>query len=109
MLAGAGLLMAAGCAAPSRNVSKLRLGDTPEVILEKMGKPTVVRAAKVYEDESTLEIWEYLPGVLSLYPKSFWVFLENGRMVQWGEPGDFAGKSGTAVPANEYSNKKRVN
>ncbi|MBU1694384.1 MAG: hypothetical protein KJ726_09665 [Verrucomicrobia bacterium] len=99
----------AGCASPGKNVSKLRLGDTPEVVLDKMGKPNTVRASKVYEDESSVEIWEYLPGVFTFYPKAYWLYVEDGRLVQWGEPGDFAGKSGSNVPVGEYSDKKRLN
>lgn len=98
-----------GCASPSAKISRLRLGDTPEVIVDKMGRPNTVRAAKVYSDETTLEVWEYLPGILALYPKSYWLFIENGRLVQWGEPGDFAGKSGSNIPVGEYSDKKRFN
>mgnify|MGYP003587710923 CR=1 FL=1 len=98
----------AGCASPGKNVGKLRLGDTPDVVLDKMGKPNTVRAAKVYEDESSLEVWEYLPGIFTLYPKAYWLFVEDGRLVQWGEPGDFAGKAGGAIPVGEYSDKKRL-
>lgn len=95
-----------GCASPAKNVSKLRLGDTPEIVLDKMGKPNTVRAGKVYEDETTVEVWEYLPGLLTVYPKSYWLFIENGRLVMWGEPGDFA--AGTPTMVGEYSSKKRV-
>ena len=95
-----------GCASPGKNVSKLRLGDTPEVLLDKMGKPNTVRAAKVYEDESALEVWEYLPGVFTFYPKAYWLFVEDGRLVQWGEPGDF--RSGSKTEVGEYSDKKRL-
>ena len=104
-----GALMLTGCASPGKNVGTLRLGDTPEVLLDKMGNPNTVRAAKVYENESSLEVWEYLPGVFTFYPKSYWLFIEDGRLVQWGEPGDFAGKAGGAVPVGEYSDKKLLN
>ncbi|MBP7828499.1 MAG: hypothetical protein KA248_01135 [Kiritimatiellae bacterium] len=96
-----------GCASPGKNVGKLRLGDTPDVVLDKMGKPNTVRASKVYEDESSLEVWEYLPGVLTFYPKAYWLWMEDGRLVQWGEPGDF--KAGSKEEVGEYSDKKRLN
>jgi hypothetical protein len=45
-----------------------------------------------------------------LYPKTYWVFFENGKVVQWGEPGDFSGQqiSGTAVPVGDYSKQKTI-
>jgi hypothetical protein len=103
-----------GCVAPSQKVSRLRLGDTPDDVLQKMGKPFAVRAAKVYEDTETSEVWEYIAPVFSLgffsddYDKTFWVMFENGKVVQWGVPGDFSGSDSISgeVPVKDYFNKK---
>lgn len=101
------LIVAAGCASPYRKTPKLQLGMTPDDVRDVMGKPTTIRAAKVYEDGQTTEVWEYLAGV-SINPKNYWIHFENGKVVQWGEPGDFAGKSGQAVPVEEYKAVKQA-
>jgi hypothetical protein len=109
-LAGAALLMLlmAGCATHSDRVKHLRLGMTPEEAREAMNRePTTIRAAKVFEDGQTTEVWEYL-AKFSFYPKNYWLFFENGKLVQWGEPGDFAGKSGMNVPVEEYKAFKQA-
>lgn len=105
-----GLLAAAGCASLSQSVSELKLGMTPDQVLQKLGKPFTVRAAKAYENKETTEVWEYMPPLFSLYPKTYWVFFENGQVVQWGEPGDFSGLStaGTAVPVGDYTRQKTI-
>ena len=83
------LAVAVGCATPAKKVKNLRLGMTPDEVREELGKPTTIRAAKVYQDEQWTEVWEYLPPLISLNPKSFWIIFENDRLVQWSEPGDF--------------------
>lgn len=93
-------VMVAGCKLPARHVKDLRLGMTPDEVLDVMGKPYTIRAAKVFEDGQTQECWEYLSR-LALVPKDYWIYFENGKMVQWGEPGDFAGRTGV-VPVEEY-------
>lgn len=82
----------AGCGTPSSRIKNLRLGMTPEEVLDVVGKPTTIRAAKVYENGETQMVWEYLSG-FSLRPKDYWVYFENDRVVQWGEPGDFSGRA----------------
>ncbi len=96
-----------GCGTPSGKIKKLRLGMTPEEVQDELGSPTTIRAAKVYEDGQTQQVWEYLSGV-SVRPKDYWVFFENDRVVQWGEPGDFAGKGGQNVPVEEYKAIKQA-
>lgn len=100
-----GLLV--GCGTPAPKIKKLRLGMTPDEVQDELGKPTTIRAAKVYEDGQTMQVWEYLSGI-SINPKDYWVFFENDRVVQWGEPGDFAGKSGRNVPVEEYKAVKQA-
>ena len=97
----------AGCASPYRKTPDLRLGMTSDDVRDVMGKPTTIRASKVYEDGQTTEVWEYLSGI-SFNPKNYWIHLENGKVVQWGEPGDFAGKSGQNVPVEEYKAVKQA-
>lgn len=96
-----------GCGTPSRKIKKLRLGMTPDEVDDELGQPTTIRASKVYEDGQTQQVWEYLSGI-SLRPKDYWVFFENDRVVQWGEPGDFTGKGGKDIPVEEYKALKQT-
>ncbi len=98
-----------GCSTPTKKIKNLTLGMTPEEVLEQMGDPYTIRAAKVFDDGHTTEIWEYQPAFLSFNPKTFWIYFENQKVVQWGEPGDFAGKSGRTVPVDEYRPFKKAN
>lgn len=89
----------AGCSTPHSRVSDLRLGMTPDEVLDTMGKPFTVRAAKLYENEEWQEVWEYVPPVFSVagfadrYDKEYWLYFENGKLVQYGEPFDFSGET----------------
>lgn len=107
MIAFAAALSMSACSLPSGKVKNLRLGMVPEEVLKVMGEPFTVRAAKVYEEEQWQEAWEYIPPVFSVaglaerYDKTYWLVFENGKLVQWGEPGDFSGKSTAALPSGE--------
>ncbi len=79
---------------------------TPDEVRDAMGDPYTVRAAKIYENGEWTQIWEYQPPPLTFNPKTFWIYFENGKLVQWGEPGDFSGRSGINVPVSEYSEQK---
>lgn len=102
-----------GCTTPSTKIVGMSLGMSPDEVREVMGSPFAVRAAKVYEGGMTAEVWEYVPPVFSRaafsdkYDKTYWVFFEAGRVVQWGEPGDFSGTDTVgAVPVKDYSERK---
>jgi outer membrane protein assembly factor BamE (lipoprotein component of BamABCDE complex) len=108
----------AGCATPSRHISELRLGMTPEEVLDIMGKPFAIRAAKLYENEEWQEVWEYIPPVFSVagfsdrYDRDYWILFENGKVVQWGQPLDFTGETSVTQSTSqkpsvlEYSPEK---
>jgi outer membrane protein assembly factor BamE (lipoprotein component of BamABCDE complex) len=103
----AGLMLALGlsaCASMNVKVGKLQLGMEPEAVREAIGTPFSIRAAKVYAGEEWAEVWEYLPPVFTWTPKTYWVYFENGKVVQWGEPGDFSGSVAPAV--REYNPNK---
>jgi hypothetical protein len=103
------ILAIIGCASPAKKVKNIRLGMTPEEVEDAMGKPFTIRAAKVFEDGQSTAVWEYQPRFLEVNPKMFWIYFENDKVVQWGEPGDFAGKSGKSVPVEEYKPFKKAN
>ena len=96
-----------GCSTPAKKVKKLQLGMTPDEVRDKIGDPYTIRAAKVFEDGRSTEIWEYTPS-FGINPKTFWIYFENNKVVQWGQPGDFAGKAGKDVPIDEYKGYKSV-
>lgn len=103
----AGALLAvimSGCASWNVDISRLQLGMEPEQVQEAIGKPFAIRAAKLYNDEEWSEVWEYLPPAFTWEPKTYWVYFENGKVVMWGEPGDFSGSSASAV--KEYNPNK---
>lgn len=103
-----GVLMSAvmcGCASWNVDMARLRLGMEPSDVQDSIGKPFTIRAAKVYgEGEEWSEVWEYLPPAFTWNPKTYWVYFENGHVVQWGEPGDFTGSSTSAI--REYNPNK---
>jgi hypothetical protein len=98
-----------GCNTLSKKIKKLELGMTPDQVREQAGSPYAIRAAKVYDDGRTEEVWEYLSRY-ALYPKDYWVFFENGKVVQWGEPGDFSGLTSLTgeVPVKDYTPVKKA-
>lgn len=105
ILAGLALMLGlGGCASWNIDVSRLQLGMEPEAVREAIGKPFAIRASKVYEGEEWSEVWEYLPPVFTWTPKTYWVYFEDGKLVQWGEPGDFSGSTAAAV--KEYNPNK---
>jgi hypothetical protein len=92
-----------GCASiPAKSVKSMQLGMTPGEVTDVMGKPNTIRASKVFEDGQIDTVWEYSPAWFEINPKTFWVTFRNDRVVQWGEPGDWAGKSGKTVPVEDY-------
>jgi hypothetical protein len=101
-----GLVVGAlGCSTPAKKVKKLRLGMTPDEVRDRIGDPYTIRAAKVFEDGHSTEIWEYTPS-FGINPKTFWIYFEDQKVVQWGQPGDFSGKAGQDVPVDEYKGFK---
>lgn len=95
-----------GCATRNAKVSKLKLGMVPDEVVDAIGKPSAIRASKIYEGNEWTEVWEYPSPVFTWAPKTYWIYFENGKVVQWGEPGDFLGGGNANV--SEYSNQKRI-
>jgi hypothetical protein len=91
-----------GCSTPAKKVKGLQLGMTPDEVQDSAGTPTTIRAAKIFDDGKATAVWEYQPSFLQLNPQAYWVYFENDKVVQWGQPGDFAGKTGLNVPVEEY-------
>ena len=110
----AGLLMVGftgGCATPARHIADMHLGMTVDEVRKTMGRPFAIRAAKKYDNGDTVEVWEYITTRVSLFPKNYWVYFSNGKVVQWGEPGDFSGTTTLQgiVPVTEFMESKHKN
>ena len=110
-------IVCSGCKTiPSAHIGELALGMEPAQVKDIMGPPFTVRASKQYENGESMEVWEYIAPYFSLaawddkYDKTYWIVFENGKVVQWGEPGDFSGLStaGTAVPVGDYTRQKTI-
>ena len=100
------MCLLSGCA--NVDVSRLKLGMSPAEVVDQIGRPYTIRAAKTYDDNQWTEVWEYMPPFFSFRPKGYWIYFENGKVVQWGEPGDFFNKNiGMSVPVGEYSEQKK--
>ena len=99
-----------GCTSVAKKTLGLQLGMTPDEVRDELGDPYTIRAAKVFENEEWTEVWEYLPPIITVYPKTLWVVFENGLLVQWGEPGDFTRVQSLTdrqrPPVKEYNEQK---
>lgn len=93
-----------GCTHPMRKLVRINLGMTAEDVRAEMGEPYSVRSAKLFAGEETTMVWEYWPPLLSQNPSKVHVIFENGRVVQWGQPGDY--ETGSASKVLEYSENK---
>ena len=100
------LVALVGCTTPSDLIKDISLGMTPDEVKDEMGDPYTVRAAKVYDNGETMMVYEYLPPVFTFNPKTYWILFENGKVVQWGEPGDLTGKAQKVV--SEYNEQKML-
>ena len=114
------LLVAVFCSGcqttPSAHIAQLELGMGPDQVKKVMGEPFTIRAAKQYENGESTAVWEYIAPVFSSaafsdkYDKTYWIIFENGKVVQWGEPGDFSGADTATgnVLTKDYFNKKII-
>ena len=110
-------VICSGCrTTPSFYIGKIQLGMDPDQVTKIMGSPFTIRASKQYENGETAAVWEYIAPIFSYaafddkYDKTYWVIFENGKVVQWGEPGDFSGEATATgnVLTKDYFNKKII-
>lgn len=90
-----------GCVATTSKTVKLQLGMTKPEVIKVMGNPTSVKAKESIE---TLEYLLYPTWSPSIYDQKqqYWVILRDGRVIQYGNAGDF----GSALPEKkEYDIK----
>ena len=103
LLAGVSVAMLVGCASTSINeqnkqLSKVELGMTKEQVLTIMPRG-VPRGAKLYPNGS-VSVLEYVAGNYSPFDhhanqwtgmvnQTMWLYFYNGKLIQWGKPGDW--------------------
>jgi hypothetical protein len=80
-----------GCAAPSV-MNKLSVGMTKAEVIQTLGKPYGVSAVDQTEN------LEYHFNAYKVFPEVYWVRLERGKVISFGQPGDW----GTADTEEKY-------
>ena len=80
-----------------RMLASLQLGMSKDDV-RVVAKPTVVRGSTLTPSGSVKETWEYLTQTDAEYghgwTHKYWLTFIDGKLVQWGEPGDY----GNSVP-----------
>ena len=89
------LVLFLGCATTSQ-LERLELDMNKTQIREALGSPDMVRGSIRNKFDQTIEVWQYelAPGnALWSHPenkRTYWLYLCDGRLVQWGAAGDWA-------------------
>jgi hypothetical protein len=87
------LFFLVGCATTGKLI-KLNLDMTKEQVINTIGKPDAARGSMRNKYDQVIEVWEYLEyktddhafyGITTPY----WLYFYNGRLVQWGQAGDW--------------------
>jgi outer membrane protein assembly factor BamE (lipoprotein component of BamABCDE complex) len=81
----------AGCATTQQFI-KLELGMTKVQVIETVGEPNLARGSIQNKYGQLIEVWEYYRFESNWSPdkKRMWVYFADGRLVQWGQAGDWA-------------------
>ena len=115
------LVFGAGCttAKSAKKAQAIRLGMSKADVQENLGPPTVLRGAIVNKYGQNVEEWEYLidkgktgsqrggeiaatVSTLGLLAPlmmrdgetaNFWAYFADGKLVQWGQAGDWSNES----------------
>ena len=83
----------AGCATTGK-LMNLELQQSKQEVMTAMGKPTAARGSMTNKYGQVIEVWEYALYKTSddaFYgnPTFYWLYFYNGKLVQWGEAGDW--------------------
>lgn len=87
------LFLVVGCATTGK-LMKLNLQMTKPEVISSIGNPTADRGSMTNKYNQVIEVWEY-----ALYktdddafygrPTFYWLYFYDGKLVQWGEAGDW--------------------
>jgi hypothetical protein len=84
------LVLIAGCATTSQFI-RLQIGMTKNQVIEAIGEPDLARGSLQNKYGQLVEVWEYdrLVSNWAWDRKLMWVYLHDGKLVQWGQAGDW--------------------
>lgn len=75
------------------NMSAVSIGMTEQQVREILGEPADVIGSHVYEDNRIIRVLQYLEAELGFavdrLNKNYYLYFLDGRLVQWGRPGDW--------------------
>lgn len=87
------LFLFVGCATTGK-LMKLNLQMMKSEVISAIGEPTAARGSMTNKYDQVIEVWEY-----ALYktdddaffgrPTFYWLYFHDGKLVQWGEAGDW--------------------
>jgi hypothetical protein len=80
--------------ATTGKLMNLQLQQTKQEVQTAMGKPTAARGSMTNKYGQVIEVWEYAlykTGDDAFYGNRtfYWLYFYNGKLVQWGEAGDW--------------------
>ena len=86
-------LLLISCATTSKMIN-LHLDMTKDEVIKVNGDPTVVRGSIKNKYDQIIEVWEYAEYKTSTdafhgWETSYWFYFYDGKLVQWGEAGDW--------------------
>lgn len=89
------LILFAGCL-PRQTIrlDKLNIAMAKSEVVQELGQPYNVVASKGFPD-GIIEIWEYrrygfAPWDENDVAETYWLYFLNGKLKQWGRPGDWS-------------------
>jgi hypothetical protein len=79
--------------ATTGNLRKLELGMTKDEVVDKLGEPAAARGSMRNKYDQVIEVWEYQlvkPDDAAYHiTTEYWMYFYSGKLVQWGEAGDW--------------------
>ncbi|MDR7468345.1 MAG: hypothetical protein QN176_13795 [Armatimonadota bacterium] len=83
-----------GCDVTTGKLLNLQLQQTKQQVMTVMGKPIAARGAMISKYGQVIEVWEYAlyktpDDISKRRPTFYWLYFYNGKLVQWGEAGDW--------------------
>jgi hypothetical protein len=76
------------------NMSSISLGMTEEEVRKVLGSPADVIGSRYYKGDHVIKVLQYIEAKFTLdthdvLMKNFYLYFLDGKLVQWGRPGDW--------------------
>ncbi len=83
------------CVVGIKKMNNLSLGMTKEQVKANVGDSYLIRGAVVNNFNQSVEVWEYDVRKRHSVTKAerYWLYMVDGKLVQWGKAGDWATES----------------